>query len=372
MFNISPSSMFKFIKSLRKRWLVAAAVGVGVALLAFGALILSGRNSSDDQSGSVNNVAVDKCKATETFTCYKAQLNEIVKQQNPRPAFDFVKDRYAKVTLVKSQCHQLVHVIGRAAYVKYDDLADTFVHGDQFCWAGYYHGVMEQLAEDKGADYVAKNMNNICAGIATKQRQSFYHFNCVHGLGHGLMEVLDANLFSSLKSCDDLTDGWERSSCYGGVFMQNIMNVQSLDNTVDNKSEYLRPNEPMYPCTAIDDRYKEQCYLMQTSYALQMAGYDFSKVFAMCAGVEQTYQATCYQSLGRDASGQSISDPDKTRSTCLMGQTEDAQSNCIIGAAKDFVSYFHSDAQANKLCDSLDANLKQICASTVKNYYAVF
>lgn len=345
----------------------------GFLVLAAAIFVIISRKDSSSQNANGKPIT-DECQAdkTITFACYKTELGDIVKKQNPQPAFDLVKQQYTKQPIVKSLCHQLTHVIGRAAYAKYSNIADTFAHGDQFCWSGYYHGVMEQLADEKGANYIVDNANTICAEIAAKQRQSFYHFNCVHGLGHGFMEVLDANLFDSLKACDNLNDGWERTSCYGGVFMQNIMNVQSPDNTVDHTSNYLRPSEPMYPCTAVDDKYKEQCYLMQTSYALQIAGYDFSKVFESCGAVEPTYRATCYQSLGRDASGQSVSDPVKTKSTCLLGPSEEAQSNCVIGAAKDFVSYFHSDVQANQLCGSFDENLKQICSGTVKSYYAVF
>lgn len=317
---------------------------------------------------------VDKCQKdkTVTFGCYKGELSDIVKKRGPEPAFMLVKQQYSKVPLVKSLCHQLVHVIGRSAYAKYGNIADTFAHGDQYCWSGYYHGVMEQVADEKGANYIVDNANTICAGIAAKQRYSFYHFNCVHGLGHGFMEALDANLFDSLKACDRLTDNWEQTSCYGGVFMQNVMNVQSPDNTVDHTSKYLRADEPMYPCTAVDGKYKEQCYLMQTSYALQVKNYDFSAVFSLCSSVDAAYRDTCYQSLGRDASGQSISDASTTKRTCLLGITEEAQKNCIIGAAKDFVSYFHSDVQANQLCDSLDENLKPVCSDTVKSYYATF
>jgi hypothetical protein len=38
-----------------------------------------------------------------------------------------------------------VHVIGRTALDKYKTIADTYAHGDQFCWSGYYHGVMEEV-----------------------------------------------------------------------------------------------------------------------------------------------------------------------------------------------------------------------------------
>jgi hypothetical protein len=111
---------------------------------------------------------------------------------------------------------------------------------------------------------------------------------------------------------------------------------------------------------------------MQTSYALQVVKYDFKKVFKLCAEVEKTFRDTCYTSLGRDASGNSVSDVNQTKITCLMGPTYEARLYCVHGAAMDFVSYFHSDQQANQLCSSLPENLSADCLETVKNYYSTF
>jgi hypothetical protein len=101
-----------------------------------------------------------------------------------------VKEQYNNVPYIKSQCHQLTHIIGRAALSKYNnELADTYAHGDQFCWSGYYHGAMEQLSTAKGYDYIIKNANEVCKPIAAKGKFSFYHYNCVHGMGHGSTNV---------------------------------------------------------------------------------------------------------------------------------------------------------------------------------------
>ena len=105
---------------------------------------------------------------------------------------------------------------------------------------------------------------------------------------------------------------------------------------------------------------------------LKVTGYDFSAVFELCRQVEDTYQDTCYQSLGRDASGSSVSDIEQTRQYCLLGQDDRQQINCVIGALKDFISYYHSDEQAKDLCSSLPANLQEECFSEVGAYYKSF
>jgi hypothetical protein len=366
-----PSEPVEELTKLKKKWTLGLVLSfAGIALMC--AAIFW----PDPKQQIVANPSADikdSCtSASSSYSCYKKQLTEITNKQSPEAAMALVKKEYSLNSYVKSQCHQLTHVIGRAALDKYKNVADTYAHGDQFCWSGYYHGAMEEVALINGYDYLLKNTNEICKPIAAKGKYSFYHYNCVHGLGHGYMYVKDGDLFASLSACDAITNSWERTSCYGGVFMQNIMNEQTPDNTAKTGSKYLKSDQPMYPCTAIGYKYKDQCYLMQTSYALQTVSYNFSEVFEMCAQVDADFRDTCYTSLGRDASGNSVSDVDSTKTTCLLGPSEEARRYCVHGAAMDFVSYFHSDQQANKLCKSLPSTLSGDCLSVVKNYYATF
>jgi hypothetical protein len=308
-----------------------------------------------------------------SYNCYKDYLNNIVVQKGPEKATGFVKQQYDQDMYAKSACHQLMHIVGRSSYAKYGNLADAFAHGDQYCWSGYYHGIMEQLSITKGYKYLINNANKICKPIEEKFRKySFYSYNCVHGLGHGFMQIQDENLFDALSSCDSMDSSYNRESCYGGVFMQNVMNVQGPEGTTIANYKFLKPTEPMYPCTAVKDKYKQQCYLMQTSYVLQAVGHDFREVFAQCSIIDVSYRDTCYQSLGRDASGQTISDVKQTRDICLMGETQAQKINCTIGAVKDYISYFHNDKQGYKLCAAMPTDITTTCNQTVKSYYANF
>ncbi|MCW1908299.1 MAG: hypothetical protein KIH63_003065 [Candidatus Saccharibacteria bacterium] len=303
------------------------------------------------------------------FKCWDNRLRTLTREDSPAVAFADLKDAYAKEPYVVSQCHQFAHRIGRAAATKYNDIGESYRYGDNFCWSGYYHGVMEAMTASLGKDYVFQNIATICDKLKQEQPYSFYHFNCVHGLGHGVMGLTDIELFESLSLCQKMSEWWEQESCYGGVFMENIM---SEDNE-DHGTKYLFKDQPMYPCTAVGNTFKNQCYLMQTSYALKLAEYNFETVFMQCEAIEQQFVATCYQSIGRDASGSTTSDPSKTKELCLKGTTYDAQSNCIVGAVKDFISYFHNMDQANVLCDSLGSEpLRQLCQTTGTEYYKTF
>jgi hypothetical protein len=348
-----------------------AAVIVFILIAVGGVLYHSG--SSGNKTASTNDCAKLDVHRQNVYSCYKSELTAIINQSGAEQATALLKKQYISVPYIKSNCHQLMHVIGRAAYAKYGNLAEAFAHGDQFCWSGFYHGIMEQISKQKGLGYITDNVNTICQPIAKKYgHYSFNDYNCVHGLGHGFMEIENEKLFDALNSCDKMSDIWDKTSCYSGVFMQNIMNVQGPEAEDIATYPYLKSSQPMYPCTDLAEQYKGSCYLMQTSFALQVDGYDFSKVFAQCAAADTAYVDTCYQSLGRDASGQSISNVEQTKTNCLLGSDLDAQTNCTIGAAKDFVSYFHSDQRAYELCQAMPVEISQICSMTVKNYYATF
>jgi hypothetical protein len=381
-----PHKTIKFNKQLLRKPLVRySLIAILLAIVAgVGLIYRSSKHASTDQSAAVNNSSQitlppgDSCASSNTryqntYKCYKNELTSIINQHNPESAVAFLKQQYNSVPFVKSDCHQLMHVVGRAGYAKYGNLAQAFAHGDQYCWSGYYHGIMEEVTKEKGYDYVFKHATAICQPIAKQYGEgSFNDYNCIHGLGHGFMEVENEDLFASLKSCDSTGSDWNKSSCYGGVFMQNIMNVQGPEGEELANYKYLKADDPMYPCDAVEDKYQGQCYLMQTSFALQMDNYDFSKVFAQCAAINPKYVDTCYQSAGRDASGQSISDIEKTKATCLLGPDLDSQTNCTIGAVKDFVSYFHDDKHGYDLCAVMPADIAQTCNDTVKAYYSTF
>ena len=324
-----------------------------------------------EKDESVTGLSKNDCNnmrgESNTFDCWQIYYQAIVKNEGIPAAFYDLKKNYNINSYVKSQCHPLTHIIGQAAVEKYPDVAEAYLHGDAFCWSGYYHGVLEGVAGKLGNEKMFATLNTICSGVVGKEQYSFDYYNCVHGLGHGVMALTQDELFDSLLLCDKLDGSWEQQSCAGGVFMENVI--------IDNKNhftKYLKPEEPLYPCTQAPEQYKGTCFLMQTSYMLKVTGNDFKKVFDLCANAPSDYRPQCYQSLGRDASGQSTSNIIVVKNTCEFGKDFDQKANCIIGATKDFVSYFHSDKQALQLCDSLTTDLQTVCSQTVTAYYKSF
>lgn len=359
-----------------KKTILQAAGGTLLVLLTAGVtwwLLQQLPKASAPQTNSTATIQQSDKKLEECagkhFDCYNEYLTTRTKIDGSAAAMADLRHTYTTDDYVKSQCHQLTHIVGREAARKYGTVKKAFQHGDSFCWSGYHHGVVEAAIQDIGAEKIRAQTNDICSGFAAAKQYSFDHYNCVHGMGHGFMAVAELNLFTALKDCDILTNSWERTSCYGGVFMENVM----IEARGEGKSAYLKPDQPMYPCTAVEKQYKEQCYLMQTSYALQQNQYNFADVFNQCAALtDAEFIATCYQSIGRDASGSTVSDIARTKANCSPAPNQDALNYCVLGAVRDFISYYHSDEQAKQFCNAFDMAVKNRCLEEVKTYYATF
>ena len=223
-----------------------------------------------------------------------------------------------------------------------------------------------------GADKVLEDADSLCDDLGGPGSRSFHHYNCAHGLGHGFMRIHENEMPESLDSCDSLSDDWERERCYGGVFMENVVDI---DNP-EHPSKYLDANQPLYPCDALESKYRNECYQRQTSYALKIRGNDFAEVFNLCAEVEAEDRPACYQGLGWDASVQSLKQGgdvnQATRALCMLSAGYEAQSNCVVGAVEYFVRHYYSDTQARSFCESFSTDIRSLCLRETEEYYGSF
>lgn len=287
------------------------------------------------------------CRSLD-YKCYETHYSNLVRTNGVKDAFKDLKDRYDNDSSVKTFCHPLVHAIGRASSLKFANISEAFLQGDNFCSSGYYHGVLEGIAGKMGRDNLLASLNSICSDIRGKNVYSLDYYNCVHGLGHGLMAITDDELFESLTYCDKLTGDWEQKSCASGVFMENI-----VADGISHTSKFLKKDDLLYPCNSTPEKYIGTCYFLQSSYIFRQNNFDFSKTFDVCARAESdSYRSLCYQSLGRDASGFTISDISKTKKICFLGKNFEQRLGCFIGAARDFKYYFNGTKEAKKFCES--------------------
>jgi hypothetical protein len=359
--------------NFNKWWLLPFGILTVSALTALNILVFG--PSFIQQTGS-NPVAID-CSGPKAndFSCYQRRYEDLVYNSGVEAAFADLKNELPKEQFVNASCHQLTHSIGRAAAELYGgDIPSTYSRGDDFCGSGYYHGAMQTIVANIGADKILDEADNICAYPREQQVQSLDHRNCAHGMGHGFMGLYVNEVFESLEGCDALSEEWEREQCSGGVFMENVID----EDDPSNPSKYLKADQPFYPCTEVKTEYKSPCYSRQTNYVLKKQGEDFAKVFELCGKVENDFRPSCYVGLGNNAVIRSTKDgtiegdqAEFIRGVCMLGQDQEALSKCLIGAIRQLIFSYDSDVQAKALCESfMRTDWRATCLQVSEEYMA--
>jgi cytochrome c553 len=300
-----------------------------------------------------NHVKLADCHGD--YACYKQAFGNVAYYQGPETALADLSSYMKTNQLVNSGCHQIAHEIGHAGYVKYhDNAAQALANGSMTCWSGYYHGVIERAFGGVPRSKVASIARNLCTGKEITKTY-FLLYQCVHGLGHGLMIYSVNDLPYALKVCDHLATTWDQTSCTGGVFMQNFLpGPMQLAPT-----KWLSRKDLLYPCDKVASRDKLYCYLMVTSRILPVVGYDFGKTAAWCRKAETGWVATCFQSFGRDASGYSVQNPVRIVRLCRVAGSMERE--CIYGASRDLTSNDEGPTRAIRMCLLAPAATRSYC-----------
>jgi hypothetical protein len=278
------------------------------------------------------------------YACYKQAFGNVAYYSGPQQALAELARYMQTNSAVRSGCHQIAHEIGHAGYIRYHgNAAQALANGSMTCWSGYYHGVIERAFGGVPRSKVASIARDLCSG-ARIRKTYFLAYQCVHGLGHGLMIYSRNDLAYSLHVCDELATNWDQVSCTGGVFMQNFLpGPMQLAPT-----KWLSKKDLLYPCDAVKRKDKLYCYLMVTSRILPAVHYDFRKTAQWCWRAERAWIATCFQSFGRDASGNSVQNPLKIVALCRFAGSMERE--CIYGGARDLTSNDAGPARATKMC----------------------
>jgi hypothetical protein len=290
-----------------------------------------------------------------------------VATNDPETAFKILKHAALKDPIIESNhCHFLTHAIGQASAVKYKTFAETNAHADEYCSYGYHHGMYETLVATMGKDVFIKNVNTFCESVPGKERRSFEYFTCIHGIGHGTTLLTYYELPEALKLCDAFSGTWEQEECYNGAFMQNLFSDK------DHPTEYVRADDSMFPCTAIAEKYRTECFNRQARVFLLHNNYDFSIAFSMCASLDVTYRNRCYEGLGREAFAISYNNIETTRGACSQGETADQKQACYLDAVEYFIDFTHKRDSGDAFCKALEPTMQNACISKVTEYIKIF
>jgi hypothetical protein len=284
--------------------------------------------------------------------CFEQAFGNLAYKEGPKRALAVFAEMIETDPTVHV-CHRIAHALGAGALAHYrGDVGLAFADGSAVCWSGYYHGILERAYAGVSEEELPAVSRRLCASSQVRS-SDFIAYQCVHGLGHGLMIYTGYDMPMSLSTCDKLATDWDRVSCTGGVFMEN------LQTSYGTKSQWLRDDDPLYPCPTVKEHQKLYCYLMVTSRILEVVGGDWQKTASWCRKAEENWVATCFQSLGRDASGRTLQDMKEILRICALGG--DMEGECIYGAARDITSMDAGARRSTGFCKQAPSDRRAYC-----------
>ena len=299
-----------------------------------------------------DDTKISDCKQ-EDFHCYEQAFANISYNDGPKTALDQFDQDIKTPGPIERDCHRIAHAIGAGALSHYHgNIGQAFVAGRPSCTSGYYHGILERAFLGVPQGQLGTKAREFCASPEVRKTE-FIAYQCVHGLGHGLMIYTGYDLPLSLHTCDKLANGWDATSCTGGVFMENY---QSSYGVV---SRWLKRKDLIYPCDSVAEKYKFYCYDLVTARILPKVNYNWKKAAAWCRKSEKNWVRICFQSMGRDASGYTRLDAPRILKICRVAGKMARE--CIFAAAEDMTYTDVSPRRAKVLCTTAPAATRDYC-----------
>ena len=289
-----------------------------------------------------------------------AELKGFMERFGPSNTFSVLK----QIELdTNGDCHQRAHEAGRISYDMFGPA--SFALASHECQSGGFHGATEALFASRGTANLADDVAALCSDAPNP----FIRHQCLHGIGHGIMAWSNYELHQSLGLCDSVAGRSDQQSCYSGVFMENV--VGGLSGAMGHTTEYLRLDDPVYPCDVVDPQHRADCYFYQTTHMLAVFNQDLAAVARQCAQAPADSVLHCFNSYGRDAASVGRNDPATVIGYCSYATTVDHNVACTQGSVQNGFWEKPGGPRAAQYCKLLDSDPQSHPASREACYETI-
>jgi hypothetical protein len=347
-------------------------IAAGVLCLAAGAASGQDAGRADQAPATLPTAeAIGAClKAEHSAECLDLLFREALRKHTTAELLQLVARLETTDADLRRECHPVVHAIGRETFLQKGSIHDSFAACDQTCHSGCYHGSVERflrgdaLYAQSGQHPSQFELRQKAVAACDRGTPLRIRYQCLHGLGHAIMFFAAYNLDNALDVCDAMEDEWSRNSCYGGVFMENVVNAAEAKDNFD-------PADRHAPCSRVDARYRRECYTMQTSHMSAM-GLSAASILDEC-GKAGAYREACARSLGRDLSNEArLGDHRGVAAKCELA-TGDVRRACVTGVTYALADTTWDGRFAFPFCAALASAADQDeCFRFVVQYLALY
>ena len=303
-------------------------------------------------------------------------MEAILESQGLGAALDSLAARAARDSVLQREGHQMAHALGRRAVAEHGEDAAVIGECRPVFASGCYHGVVEASLQTAGRiDMPALEM--LCLSVEASARPG-PAFECIHGLGHGVLGARGYDLDATLRDCDALSTPRVTASCHSGAFMEAIntaVGAPAMDgphqHAATHESHAARPitidaADPYSPCRAYGDPYATSCWLFQGFLILRANGFDAAQALQVCDGAPDGRAARCYESVGHQLTGLLQKGDRWILDQCGRGQAELAP-HCAAGATLALNAMDWSGSRAARLCSVAPERWKETCYRTASS-----
>jgi hypothetical protein len=393
------ASLMRFLANCFHGFLLLA----GLALTGVSAPVVARAAAPAGVTEDPGAQAVAKCRSSsfaKERTCYTAALDERLADGGPASAIQLL-DRLAELDPdVRRDGHMYAHRIGILALKSPSEVGPVFATCTPAYQSGCYHGVIQAYfiaMEKSGGAVTTQSVEAVCADHRETRRDLL--FQCTHGLGHGLAILRGRDLPEALGGCDLLSRNVEREMCYAGAFMETLVNATHPDHVdvpdhgpaaaraasgaaaggsghaehdhhgsagaaaAPAKAAFrpLDPNDLHYPCSVLDEKYLNACYMIQTSAMLHHTRQDVARTATECTRAPEKFRGTCFLSLGRDV--RTLSGGDHAKAVQMCGLAEAAfRPMCHRGVVETTINMNADPAEGIPYCKAVtEAESKRAC-----------
>ena len=333
--------------------LLATPVLVGGILLS----VTRQRNPVDSTGGVKSDTMLESIRA-------------ILRREGLAAALDSLAVRAARDTTLHRDGHQMAHVLGREAAIDYTGDVTIIRECRPVFASGCYHGVVEASLQVAGRIDIPE-LERLCTVVEGSGGPG-PKFECVHGLGHGILGARAYDLEAALKDCDALSTPRLAGSCHAGAFMEAISSALGAPAihgahalAVSREKEEARAlaidtGDPYAPCRMYADPYANSCWLFQGFVILRANGFDTGRALRACDEAPDGRAERCYQGVGHQLTGLFQRGDSWILNQCAKARTVLAP-HCAAGAALALDAMDWSGFRAARLCATAPQDWKETC-----------
>ena len=129
--------------------------------------------------------------------------------------------------------------------------------------------------------------------------------------------------------------------------------------------------DALYPCSIVDPKYWQSCYMLQGGMILQQFDMDFARGAEECDKAPQGVRHLCYLSMGTMASGMTVQNTRAAIRYCAHGDPG-YRPWCFIGVVKNYIDVTANPDDGIAFCQEVPAGReKRQCYVAVGEQIAV-